>query len=56
MGVNSVVIKGIFVLEGIGLGRVVVIKESEYIIKKIKIEDIGVELRCFLDSIEKVKE
>lgn len=56
MGVNSVVIKGIPVSEGIGLGRAVVIKESEYTIKKTKIENTGAELRRFLDSIEKAKE
>ncbi|ADQ08170.1 phosphoenolpyruvate-protein phosphotransferase [Caldicellulosiruptor hydrothermalis 108] len=56
MGVNSVVIKGIPVSEGIGLGRAVVIKESEYTVKKTKIEDTGAELRRFLDSIEKAKE
>jgi phosphotransferase system enzyme I (PtsI) len=56
MGVNSVVIKGIPVSEGIGLGRAVVIKESDYTIKKTKIEDTDAELRRFLDSIEKAKE
>ncbi|ADQ47235.1 phosphoenolpyruvate-protein phosphotransferase [Caldicellulosiruptor kronotskyensis 2002] len=50
------VIKGIPVSEGIGLGRAVVIKESEYTIKKTKIENTGAELRRFLDSIEKAKE
>jgi len=56
MGVNNVVVKGIPVSEGIGLGRAVVIKESEYAVRKVKIEDTEAELRRFLDSIEKAKE
>jgi len=51
-----VVVKGIPVSEGIGLGRAVVIKESEYAVRKVKIEDTEAELRRFLDSIEKAKE
>ncbi|ADQ03697.1 phosphoenolpyruvate-protein phosphotransferase [Caldicellulosiruptor owensensis OL] len=49
-------IRGIPVSEGIGLGRAVVVKESEYVVRKVKIEDAGAELRRFLDSIEKAKE
>ncbi|WP_041737394.1 phosphoenolpyruvate--protein phosphotransferase [Caldicellulosiruptor owensensis] len=56
MGVNNVLIRGIPVSEGIGLGRAVVVKESEYVVRKVKIEDAGAELRRFLDSIEKAKE
>jgi len=56
MGENIMTLKGIPASEGIGLGRAIVIRESDSEISNTQVTDINTELDRFLAAVERAKE
>jgi len=56
MGENIMMLKGSPASEGIGLGRAIVIRESDSEISNTQVTDVNTELNRFLAAVEKAKE
>jgi len=56
MGENIMTLKGSPASEGIGLGRAIVIRESDSEISNTQVTDINTELNRFLAAVERAKE